>query len=188
MKALRLSALAMLFAAMASPVRAQGFISPFLGFDFGGDHSAICASLLNCNDRRLDWGVAFGAMGSVLGFEEEFAYSPDFFGRTATGDNSVLTLMSNLMLIVPAGPIRPYGIIGVGLIRPHNKFDENALDFSNNAFGYDIGGGLNIFLAHAFALRGDIRHMHTFQDVTLGVLSNEKLDFWRGSAGLTFRF
>jgi hypothetical protein len=30
--------------------------------------------------------------------------------------------------------------------------------------------------------------MHTLQDVTLGVFQNQKLDFWRASAGLTFRF
>jgi hypothetical protein len=33
-----------------------------------------------------------------------------------------------------------------------------------------------------------VRHMHTLQDVTLGVFSSAKLDFWRGSAGVTFRF
>jgi opacity protein-like surface antigen len=188
MKAWRLAALTMWLTAAAVPAHAQGFISPFLGFDFAGDHAAFCVSLLNCEERRLDWGVAFGAMGNGLGFEEEIAYSPDFFGKTAGAESSVLTLMSNLMLIVPAGPIRPYGIIGVGLIRPHNKFDANALDLSNNEFGWDIGGGINIFLTHGFGLRGDIRHLHTFEDVTLGVLTNEKLDFWRGSAGLTFRF
>jgi hypothetical protein len=33
-----------------------------------------------------------------------------------------------------------------------------------------------------------VRHLRTFKDVTLGVFSNDKLDFWRASAGLTFRF
>ena len=28
----------------------------------------------------------------------------------------------------------------------------------------------------------------TLQDVTLGVFSNDQLDFWRASAGLTLRF
>ena len=54
--------------------------------------------------------------------------------------------------------------------------------------GYDIGGGLNIFIVHSFGIRGDIRHMHTLQDITLGVLQNQPLDFWRASAGVTFRF
>jgi len=54
--------------------------------------------------------------------------------------------------------------------------------------GYDIGGGLNIFLAHAIGVRGDIRHLHTLQDITLGLFSNDQIDFWRASAGLTLRF
>lgn len=188
MKAWRLAALTAFMAAAAVPARAQGFISPFVGFNFGGDQAANCASLTNCEDKRLDWGVAFGSMSGVLGFEEEIAYSKDFFGKTATGNNSVLTLMSNLMVIVPAGPIRPYGVIGLGLIRPHNEFSASGLDLSDNALGYDIGGGVNIFLTHGVGIRGDVRHLHTLQDVTLGVLSSERLDFWRGSAGLTFRF
>src|SRR5262245_53552015 len=180
------AAAALLFS--VTPARAQGFISPFLGFSFGGDVAARCESLTNCEERRSNWGVAFGTTHGVLGFEEEIGYQKNFFGRTEAGDNSVLTLMSNLMLVVPAGPIRPYAIVGIGLIRPHAKFDASSLAFDQNALGYDIGGGLNIFFTHGFGLRGDLRHLQTFDDVTLGVFSNEKLDFWRGSAGLTFRF
>jgi opacity protein-like surface antigen len=184
----RLAALTAIMAAAAAPARAQGFISPFVGFNFGGDQAANCQSLTNCEEKRLDWGVAFGSMSGILGFEEEIGYSKNFFGKSASVNNSVLTVMSNLMVIVPAGPIRPYGVIGLGLIRPHNEFNANGLDLSDNALGYDIGGGVNIFLTHGVGIRGDVRHLHTLQDITLGVLSDQKLDFWRGSAGLTFRF
>src|SRR5262249_60043896 len=101
MKAIRLAALAAVFAAVsAAPARADGFITPFLGFNFGGDQAANCASLTNCEDHRLDWGVALGATNGIFGFEEEIAYSKDFFGRTPGGDNAVFTLMSNLMLVI----------------------------------------------------------------------------------------
>jgi hypothetical protein len=166
---------------------AQGFISPYAGFNFGGD-SANCVSLQNCEDKRLNLGVSLGTTHGILGFEEDIAYARDFFGKTPGVSNSVLTVMSNLMLVVPAGPIRPYAIIGVGLIRPHASLDASNLSFDQNALGYDIGGGINLFLGHTVALRGDVRHLHTLQDVTLGLFSNDQLDFWRGSAGLTFRF
>lgn len=189
MTGIRVAAIvAALVGLVSAPARAQGFITPFLGFNYGGDSSAACVSLTNCEDKRLNWGVGFGATRGILGFEEEIAYAKDFFGKTPTGDNSVLTLMSNLLVVIPAGPIQPYGLIGIGLIRPHMKFDASSLAFDNNALGYDIGGGVNIFFTHGFGLRGDIRHLHTFEDVTLGIFSNEKLHFWRGSAGLTFRF
>jgi len=54
--------------------------------------------------------------------------------------------------------------------------------------GWDIGGGLNIFFGHTIGIRGDVRHLRTLQDVTLGVFGNDKVDFWRGSAGLVLRF
>jgi hypothetical protein len=179
--------LAALVVASAAPARAQGFISPFAGYSFGGD-AAGCAGLQNCEDRRLNAGISFGTTHGIFGFEEDIAYAPDFFGRAPGASNAVLTVMSNLMLVIPAGPIRPYAVVGIGLIRPHVQFDALSLALDQNALGYDIGGGLNIFLGHTFGLRGDVRHMHTMSDVTLGLFSNDQLDFWRASAGITLRF
>ena len=171
----------------ALPAQAQGFISPFAGYNFGGD-SANCVSLQNCEEKRLNLGVSFGTTHGIFGFEEDFAYARDFFGKTPGGNNAMLTVMSNLMLVVPAGPIQPYALIGLGLMRPHLQFDAVSLALDKNALGYDIGGGLNIFLGHAIGVRGDVRHLRTLQDVTLGVFSNAQIDFWRASAGLTLRF
>jgi hypothetical protein len=176
-----------LVALAAGPARADGFISPFIGFNFGGD-SDHCASFNNCEEKRTNWGVSFGSTNGIFGFEEDLAYAPAFFGKTPGADNSVLTLMSNLMVVIPAGPIRPYGIVGLGLIRPRGKLDPSSLALDQNTLGYDIGAGLNIFPLHSVGLRGDIRHLHTLQDLNLGVLGHDKLDFWRGSVGLTFRF
>jgi hypothetical protein len=178
---------AALLASTVVPARAEGFISPFAGFNFGGD-SANCASLKNCEERRLNLGASFGTTRGIFGFEEDIAYAHDFFGKTPGGDNAVLTVMSNLMLVVPAGPIHPYAIVGLGLIRPHAQLDATSLAFDTNALAYDIGGGLNIFLGHTLGVRGDVRHLHTLQNVTLGLFSNDQLDFWRASAGLTVRF
>ena len=169
------------------PAQAQGFISPFAGYNFGGD-SANCISLQNCEEKRLNLGVSFGSTHGIFGFEEDVAYARDFFGKTPGGNNAMLTVMTNLMLVVPAGPIQPYALIGLGLMRPHLQFDAVSLALDKNALGYDIGGGLNIFLSHAIGIRGDVRHLRTFQDVTLGLFSNDQIDFWRASAGLTLRF
>ena len=172
----------------AAPARADGFFSPFLGFNYGGD-STNCEALTRCDDRRLNWGIALGATGGIFGFEEEFAYAPNFFGAASDADNAVLTLMSNVLLVIPAGPVQPYGLIGVGLVRPHAQLSASSLASDQNALGWDIGGGVNIFFARAVGIRGDIRHVRTFQDITLGGLfTTAPLDFWRGSAGITLRF
>jgi hypothetical protein len=176
-----------ILAATATPARADGFIAPFIGFNFGGD-SSNCASLTSCEDKRTNFGVSLGTVRGAFGFEEEFGYAPDFFGKTPGGDNAMLTLMSNLMLVIPAGPIQPYGLIGLGLMRSHAQFNASSLALDKNSLGWDIGGGLNIFFAHSVGIRGDIRHLRTFEDVTLGVFGNDQVDFWRGSAALVFRF
>lgn len=171
-----------------APARAEGFITPFVGFNFGGD-SANCLTATNCDEHRTNWGVSLGGTNGIFGGEVDFGYAPQFFGTTGSGgDNAVLTLMSNLMLVIPAGPVRPYGVIGLGLIRPHAQLNSSLVDVAQNTLGYDIGGGINIFFLHSVGIRGDVRHMHTLEDVTLGVFQNQPLDFWRASAGLTLRF
>ena len=98
-----------------TPARADGFVTPSVGFNFGGD-TTNCNSLRSCDDKRVNWGVSIGTTGSILGFEEELAYAPNFFGTTSGGDNAVLTLMSNLLVVIPAGPVQPYGLVGIGLV------------------------------------------------------------------------
>src|SRR5262245_32024607 len=178
---------AALLAGSAAPARAEGFITPYLGFNFGGD-SANCISISNCEEKRINWGVTFGSTSGIFGIQEDIGYAPEFFGKTPGASNGVLHLMTDFMLVVPAGPIQPYAFAGIGLIRSHAKFDTSSLSLDKNAFGYDIGGGLNIFFVHSVGIHGEIRHLQTFQDLDLGVFKGEKLDFWRASAGLTFRF
>jgi opacity protein-like surface antigen len=171
-----------------TPARADGFVTPSVGFNFGGD-TTNCASLRSCDDRRVNWGVSVGTTGGIFGFEEELAYAPNFFGTTSGGDNAVLTLMSNLLVVIPAGPVQPYGLVGLGLVRPHAQLNAQSIASNQNTLGWDIGGGVNVFLAHAVGVRGDVRHVRTLQDVTLGgIFVNAPLDFWRASAGVTFRF
>jgi len=188
MTRVRVAALAIACLVVAErPARADGFVTPYLGFNFGGA-SADCISLTNCEDKRLNLGLSIGSMGGILGFEEDIGYAPHFFSDANASENAVLTAMSNLLVIIPAGPIRPYGLFGIGLIRTHFQANASALDFKSNALGYDIGGGVNIFFTRGVGIRGDVRHLRTFKDFNLFGLSTEKIEFWRGSAGLTFRF
>ena len=168
------------------PARAEGFITPFLGFNFGGD-SANCISLTNCQEKRTNFGVSIGTL-SGLGFEEDISFAKNFFGDVTGADNSVFTAMSNLLISIPAGPVRPYVVGGIGLIRPHVSTTLAGLtSFEKNAFGYDLGGGVHVILGHV-GVRGDLRRVKTVQDIPLVTLTNEKLVYWRGSAGLTLAF
>ena len=168
---------------------AQGFISPLLGFDFGGDSG--CPEISNCEDKKLNIGVAVGSLGNVVGTELEFAYASDFFGEIPDVSSSVLTVMGNVMFAPRFGPVQPYGLIGLGLIKSNVDFSAvGLLDTDNNDFGWDVGGGLMIFFGDHFGIRGDIRHFHAFQDLELlGFgLGDTKLDFGRAAGAVVFRF
>jgi opacity protein-like surface antigen len=183
--------LVLLFLVLIAPgaVYAQGFISPFIGYDFGGDSG--CREITGCDDKKLNVGVAAGALGRVLGAELEFAYANDFFGDIPGVSSSVLTLMGNVMLSPRFGPVQPYGLVGLGLIKSHVEISAaSLLDSDNNDFGWDIGGGLIVFLGRHVGVRGDIRYFHAFQDIEiLGLsLDQTKLDFGRAAAGVVFRF
>ena len=185
-----------LLAAAAAPARADGFIVPYWGYNFGGDSN--CQTLTNCEDKRTNFGVSLGKMGAIFGFEEDLAFARDFFGAPTNGasvDNSVFTLMSNLLIGIGAGPVQPYVLVGAGLIRPHTSVTLTQFTAEKNSLGYDIGGGVSGFALKHVGIRGDIRHFHTLQDVPLlqtftgnGVFAEQKLDFWRASFGLAFRF
>ena len=168
---------------------AQGFVSPLIGYDFGGDSG--CPEITGCEDKKLNIGVAVGSLGSVLGAELEFAYANDFFGEIPGVNSSVLTLMGNMMLSPRFGPVQPYGLIGLGLLKTNVEFSAaSLLDRDDNHFGWDVGGGLIVFLGSHIGVRGDIRYFHAFQDLEILGLSvgDTKLDFGRAAAGVVFRF
>ena len=174
------------------PAQAQGFISPFFGYNFGGD--AGCPEVLNCDDKHADYGVSFGALGRIVGFEAEFGYTNDFFGESSNQSSNVLTFMGNFMLAPKLGPIQPYGVAGLGLIRTSVEGAGTSND--QNQWGWDLGGGLIVFFGGHVGLRGDIRYYHSFQILDfvnlpfLPVLSlnGQKLDYGRAAAGVVFKF
>ena len=171
-----------------SSAAAQGYVSPVIGYDFGGDSG--CPELTNCENRNLNWGVSVGSLGSVLGTELEFAYAKNFFGKIPGVSSSVLTLMGNGMIAPKFGPVQPYWLIGLGLMKTNVEFSTSSLlETSQNHLAWDTAGGLIIFFGNV-GIRGEIRHYHSFQDFQiLGIaLGNTKLDFGRAAAGVVFKF
>jgi hypothetical protein len=171
------------------PARAEGFISPFFGRNFGNNES--CPNLERCESKNSSWGVALGAMGDVVGFEEEISFSDQFFGEAPNLDSSVTSFMSNLMVIPKLGPIRPYAVIGLGLIMSRAKLETPAIELTNNnSIALDYGGGLGIFFGDHLGIRGDLRVFRTLQDLSLFgfTVDNTKLDYARVSGALVLKF
>ena len=172
----------------ATPAAAQGFISPFIGFDYSGDSG--CSTATNCENKHSNFGVSGGKLWAIGGGEFEFGYAKDFFGNATGVDTNVLTLMGNLVVGPKLGFIRPFVLGGVGLIKSHVELTTGSLLDSSNNFGWDFGGGLMIMFGDHVGVRGDLRRFTSFQDQNiLGFsLADEKLTFNRATAGLVLGF
>jgi opacity protein-like surface antigen len=167
-----------------APVSAEGFISPWAGVNFGSEGL----------EGNGSYGVTGGYMGAgVIGGEVDFGYSPNPFGDVE--DNSMITLMGNVIIGIPIGGtsgvgVRPYGTAGVGLLRQHRSEFGAIPEFSNNDFGFNLGAGLMGFFNDHVGLRGDLRYFRDFQADTSDDGLNIDLgafDFWRASIGVVFR-
>jgi len=175
--------------------RADGLIVPFAGVNFGGDAGETIVD--GTDAERLDWGISLAWMGGgVFGFEGDVGYSPDFYGKGDAGGSSVLSVTGNLLLGVPFGGqqgfgIRPYALVGVGVLRSDLQSFDELLGVDNTEATWDVGGGLMIFFGAHVGIRGDLRYFRTFGEVDFGGLTtspNEAINYSRGSVGLVFRF
>lgn len=177
--------------AASAPVRAEGFFIPYLGYNYGGD-STNCIGLTDCQEKHANYGLAIGRTGKVFGFEQDIGWAKNFFAEVPGSDNNVFVLMSNVMIGVLAGRVQPYVAGGFGLIRTHVSLSPVQIGSSNNSLGYDLGGGIAGYFTRRVGVRGDLRRFHTLQDVGIptlgGVFTDDKLDYWRGSLGLAFKF
>lgn len=198
-KLLIVSALAI--ALLPATASAQSwFFSPYIGGNFGGN--ADFGDFPDGDDeieRRLDFGATIGWNPSVVGFEVDLGFAPNFFTDTSGdqnfefGDNNVTTLMGNLLLSAPPGSgFRPYASAGLGLIRA-NVASATGLfnDLATNDLGVNVGAGLNAAFNDKFGIRGDVRYFRSMQDNEADNefdLSLGSFDFWRGTVGLTFRW
>jgi opacity protein-like surface antigen len=172
---------------------ADGFISPFYGYNFGGDSG--CPEIADCSGRTRNLGVAIGSLGSVVGSEFEFNFIDNFFGQptlgTVTASSNVFSMMGNVMFAPKVGVIQPYVLTGLGLIKTHVEFTPSALvSLSNNLFAWDIGGGVIGFFTPHVGIRGDVRYFHSFQSLSIIDLNinDSKIDYGRVSGGVVLKF
>jgi opacity protein-like surface antigen len=175
--------------------RADFLITPFFGANFGGDSGEELSDAVDAS--QYNWGVSLAWMGAgVFGFEGDIGYSDDFFGTTDRGGSSVLTMSGNLLLGIPFGGqrgfgVRPYGVVGVGVVRPEGEAFPESEAFGDNHIAWNFGGGVKVFFASHVGMRADFRYFRTFEAVDLfDVDVNEAgdLDFTRGSIGFILRF
>ena len=108
-------------------------------------------AFLGANTTPANRQVRGGALGTgllIIGFEVEFAFTPD---DPAAAAPSLKTGMGNLLLQAPFQDFQPYITSGVGI------FNESLGTHSETNFGSNVGGGVKIGLAGPVRLRVDYR-------------------------------
>jgi opacity protein-like surface antigen len=192
-----LGAALLICAGLATEARADGFVSPFLAVNFGGDAGGTFND--NVRDRsRATFGGSVGFMsGGVFGVELEVAYTKNFYGEgSAIGDNSLLTVMPAVIFGVPLGGqrgpgIRPYATAGVGMIR--RELSISGFDvFEGSDLAYNLGFGVMGYFSDHVGIRADYKF---FRNVEVDDASLPNIDFHRGTfdfsragVGIVFRF
>jgi opacity protein-like surface antigen len=184
----------------AAPASADGFVSPTVGVNFGGSAGGNLRTATNnaaSDGSKINWGVAAGWMSAgAVGVEEDFQWSPDFFGHGGTVDNSrVITAMTNLIVGAPIGGqhgpgIRPFASLGVGWINQNITAFTGVGNFTENDFGWDLGAGVMGYFSNNIGLRFDYRYFRNFQETNSNTIGLEvgHFAFNRASLGVVFRF
>jgi opacity protein-like surface antigen len=170
----------------------QGYLTAFVGGNFGGTSGVSLDQSIN-DTSKLDFGVRLGILGGgVFGGEFEFGYTPNFYGKgTVFDSSSVRTVMGNLVLGVPAGPVRPYAVIGVGLIRRTVDYapSQGHTGVTDSRAAYDLGGGVSLFVSRHVGINADFRYFRNFTTGNAVLdLSDDKFNYGRGAIGVAFKF
>lgn len=176
--------------ALPTPARAQQtFLTPWIGSSFNSTFDDYDFG------SKLHYGATLTWLGqSGLGFEVDLGYAPtffepgedDFFNFDSTGN--VTTVMGNLVLGGTGGGLKPYASGGIGLMRSRIEAVGDLLDYSDNGFGVNVGGGLRMG-AGRLGVRGDVRYFRQISDLTpINSFELGDFSFWRANVGLSIGF
>src|SRR4029453_5140587 len=115
--------------------------------------------------RHLGFGGSLTGLSSGLfGLEVEATVVPSVFtGHQLVDSSRVITASASLVVASPRSVwrIRPYAVVGVGLVRSTSSDAANLLPISSTRPGFPLGGGVWVPVAKQVALRGDVRFLRT---------------------------
>jgi hypothetical protein len=190
---------ALALALAPASARADWLFTPNIGAGFGMNSGDAAGG-----GEHLTYGASIGWMGEgIIGWEADFAYTPEFFEGDDddldvinTGDSNVTSIMGNVLVGIPIGGqtgagVRPYVVGGAGLLQTRVEDADAVFEVDNNDFGINVGGGVMGFMTDNVGFRGDLRYFRAFgedegNDQVDFDLSD--FDFWRATAGVTFRW
>ncbi|MEO5739974.1 MAG: outer membrane beta-barrel protein [Vicinamibacterales bacterium] len=177
---------------VARDVAAQGFLSPFAGTTLSSPTSAGSST-------KTGFGIAFGALGGVMGGETEIAYFPELIDNAANAiaKSKVITFSGGALIGPTLGRVKPYAAIGAGNLHLNvttlaSVVRPNVETISNNYFTFNAGGGIFGFFTEHIGVRADLRYTRAFgfkiADLETAGIALDKFNFWRATFGLAAKF
>jgi len=176
----------------AHDAAAQGFVSPFIG-----------TTLTSPSDRgsstKPGYGVSFGSVGQVVGFDTEFAFYPEVIDNSANAiaKSRVISISGGPIIGPTIGAVKPYFALGAGNLNLNVTNIASVVvpspeSISNNYFTFNVGGGIMGFFTDHVGVRGDLRYYRAFgikfEDLEETGLALDKFNFWRASFGIVAKF
>lgn len=109
----------------------------------------------------------------------------DITGRGFTGSVKPVFVTGNVVYNWEGGAVHPYVTAGIGLY--HYNFDIVAAPGSDNKFGANLGGGVELFFTRRSTIVGDALY-HAVSNPTHSPVADLDPRFWTVSFGLKHYF
>jgi hypothetical protein len=179
--------------------RADFFIVPFAGMKFGGSTSIVDLELA-AGKKKLVLGVAALKIDDrVIGFEAEFGNIAGFFnnGKEFFDEPLVKTgsyvndLTGSVVFSLPpgvtGGGLRPYAVVGAGLIHAESQDISEVLQVRRTVPVINLGVGAIGMFTDSVGVRFDVRHLRSLTtDSPTGSVSRS-INYSRFTIGLLLR-
>ncbi|MBY0497802.1 MAG: hypothetical protein K2Y23_26635 [Cyanobacteria bacterium] len=146
---------------------------PFAGMKFGGSTSIVDLELAS-GKKKLVLGIAARTVDDgIIGYEVEFANIAGFFGNAeeaairplVKSGNYVNDLTGSVVLSLPpgftGGGLRPYAVIGGGLIHAQSEDFFDVLPVRRTVAALNLGVGAIGMITNNVGVRFDLRHLRS---------------------------
>jgi hypothetical protein len=185
--------------AIPAPARADFFVVPFAGVKFGGSTSIVDLELAAGNKKLVLGASAMQIDDGILGYELEFGSVTGFFAnddlalsRPVVKPGSYVTdLTGSVVLALPpgvtGGGLRPYAVIGGGLIHAEAEDFLEVLQVRRTVPAINLGIGAIGLLTPTVGVRFDVRHLRSLsKDAPIGLVGR-RIAYSRFTIGLLLR-
>jgi len=186
---------------LAAPATAYAdfFVAPFAGMKFGGSTSIVDLELA-AGKKKLVLGVAVLKIDDrIINFEAEFGNIAGYFSNEERGRSQPLVkagsyvndLTGSIVLALPprftGGGLRPYGVIGGGLIHARSEDYFEVILVRRTVPAINLGVGAIGMLTNNVGVRFDVRHLRSLsQDPPTGNVGHH-IAYSRFTIGLLLR-